>query len=41
MFYNPNVDFVHDDVYTKFGKTLSIHSQDIEHKSISDVNRGS
>ena len=41
MFYNSNVDFVHDDVYTKFGKILSIYSQDIEHKPISDVNRGS
>ena len=32
MFYNPNVNLVHDDVYTKFGKILSIHSQAIEQK---------
>ena len=28
--YNTDVDFVNDDVYTKFGLILSIHSQDIE-----------
>ena len=28
--YNNDVDFVNDDVYTKFGLILSIHSQDIE-----------
>ena len=28
--YNTNVDLVNDDVYTKFGLILSIHSQDIE-----------
>ena len=28
--YNINVDLVNDDVYTKFGLTLSIRSQDIE-----------
>ena len=32
MFYNSNVDLLHDDVYTTFGKILSIHSQDIEQK---------
>ena len=30
MIYNTNVDFVNDDVYTKFGLILSICSQDIE-----------
>ena len=28
--HNTNVDLVNDDVYTKFGLILSIHSQDIE-----------
>ena len=28
--YNTNVDLVNDDVYTKFGLTLSIGSKDIE-----------
>ena len=28
--YNTNVDLVNDDVYTKFGLILTIHSQDIE-----------
>ena len=27
---NPNLDLVNDDVHTKFGRILSIHSQDIE-----------
>ena len=31
--YNPNVDSVTDNVHTKFGLILSIHSQDIEQKS--------
>ena len=30
--YNTNVDLVNDNVYTKFGLNLSIHSQDIEQK---------
>ena len=30
MLYNPNLDFVNDNVYTKFGHILSISSQDIE-----------
>ena len=30
--YNTNVDLVNDNVYTKFGLILSIHSQDIEQK---------
>ena len=28
--YNTDVDLVNDNVYTKFGLILSIHSQDIE-----------
>ena len=28
--YNTNIDLVNDDVYTKFGLILSIHSQDVE-----------
>ena len=27
--YNPNLDLVNDNVYTKFGHILSIRSQDI------------
>ena len=38
MSYCRNIDLVNDNVYTKFGKILSIHSQDIEQKTISDVN---
>ena len=30
--YNPNLDLINVNVYTKFGKILSIHSQDIERK---------
>ena len=30
MLYNPNLDLVNDNVYTKFGHILSISSQDIE-----------
>ena len=40
MIYNPNVDLVNDNVYTKFGQIMSIHSQDIEQKLNSDVNQG-
>ena len=36
--YTSNVDLVNDNVYTKFGPNLSIHSQDIEQKPNSDVN---
>ena len=39
-FYNTNIDLVNDKVYTKFGKILSIHSQDIEQKTISDIFQG-
>ena len=38
--YNTNVDFVNDNVYTKFGLNLSIRSQDIEQKPNSDINQG-
>ena len=38
--YNTNVDLVNDNVYTKFGLTLSIRSQAIEQKPNSDVNQG-
>ena len=30
--YNPNLDIIYVNVYTKFGKSLSISSQDIERK---------
>ena len=38
--YNPNVDLVNNNVYTKYGLNKSIHSQDIEQKLNSDVNQG-
>ena len=38
--YNPNLDLVNDNVYTKFGHILSIRSQDIEEKPNSDINQG-
>ena len=38
--YNTNLDLVHDNVYTKFGSVLSIHSPDIEQKPIFDINQG-
>ena len=37
---HPRLDLVNDDVHTKFGRILSIHSQDIERKRNSDVNQG-
>ena len=37
---NPNLDLVNDYVHTKFGRILSIRSQDIERKRNSDVNQG-
>ena len=40
ILYNTHIDLVNDKVYTKFGRTLSIHSQDIEQKPISDINQG-
>ena len=38
--YNTNIDLVNDNVFTKFGLILSIHSQDIEQKPNSDINQG-
>ena len=32
MIYNPNIDLVNDNVYTKFGLNRSIRFQDIEQK---------
>ena len=40
IIYNTNIDLVNDDVYTKFGLILSIRSQDIEYKPISNINQG-
>ena len=40
MIYNPDVDLVNDNVYTKFGLNKSIRSQDIEQKLNSDINQG-
>ena len=37
---NPKLDLVNVDVHTKFGRILSIRSQDIERKRNSDVNQG-
>ena len=37
---NPKLDLVNDNVHTKFGRILSIRSQDIERKQNSDVNQG-
>ena len=37
---NPKLDLVNVDVLTKFGKILSIRSQDIERKRNSDINQG-
>ena len=36
----PKLYLVNDDVHTKCGQILSIHSQDIEHKQNSDLNQG-
>ena len=36
----PKLDLVNDDVHTKFGRILSIRSQDIERKRNSDINQG-
>ena len=38
--YDPNVDLVNDNVYTKFCLDKSIRSQDIEQKLSSEVNQG-
>ena len=38
--YNPNLDLVNVNEYTKFGEILSIHSQGIEPERNSDINQG-
>ena len=38
--YNPNLDLIDVNVYTKFGLILSIGSQDIERKQNSNINQG-
>ena len=38
--YNPNLDIIYVNVCTKFGKILSIGSQDIERKRNSNINQG-
>ena len=37
---NPKLDLVNDEVHTKFGRILSIRSQDNERKRNSEVNQG-
>ena len=37
---NPNLDLININVLTKFGKILSIYSQDIERNRNSDVCQG-
>ena len=38
--YNPNLDLINCNMYTKFGLILSIGSQGIEWKQSSDINQG-
>ena len=38
--YNPNLDLINVNVYTKFAEILSSCSQDIERKRNSDINQG-
>ena len=38
--YNPNLEIINVNVYTKFGIILSIGSQDIGRKQNSDINQG-
>ena len=38
--YNPNLDLINVNVYTKFSLILYIGSQDIERKRNSDINQG-
>ena len=40
MIYNTKVDLVNENGHTKSGLDISIRSQDIEQKLISDVNQG-
>ena len=37
--YNPNLDLINVNVYSKFGYILSIGTQDIERKRNSDINQ--
>ena len=37
---NPKLDLVNVDVHTKFGRIVSIRSEDIERKRNSDINQG-
>ena len=39
-FYNPNLDIINANVYTKLTSILFIGSQDIERKRNSDINQG-
>ena len=38
--YEPSIDLVNSNVYTKFGLMLFIHSQDIEQNPYFDINQG-
>ena len=38
--YNPNLDIINVNVYTKFNSILSIGSHDIKRKRNSDINQG-
>ena len=40
LLYNPNLDIINVNVYTKFGSIQSIGSQDIERKQNSNINQG-
>ena len=40
VLYNPNLDVININVYTKLSSILSIHFQDIEQKRNSDINQG-
>ena len=40
LLYNPNLDIINVNVYTKFGLILSIGSQDIERKRNSNITQG-
>ena len=40
MLYEPSIDLVNSNVYTKFGLMLFIISQDIEQKPYSDIDKG-
>ena len=40
MLYNPNLDTINVNVYTKFDLILSIGSQDIERKRSFEINQG-